>query len=82
MTPQEALELEDRIVHCLPNHELKEAAYLAFDAMREQEQREQGCGWCDYFERDRQFLIGEGNGMYKELIYQFCPMCGRRLEEV
>jgi hypothetical protein len=59
----------------------KEALNLAIAALREQEQRAQGCGWCDHFELDPQYLIGEGNGMYKELIFQFCPMCGRKLKE-
>lgn len=57
------------------------ATYMALAALREQEQREQGCGWCDHFELDPQYLIGEGNGMYKELIFHFCPMCGRKLKE-
>lgn len=56
-----------------------EAREVAIAALREQEQREQGCEWCFHFESDPQHLIGEGNGMYTELIYNFCPMCGRKL---
>lgn len=53
----------------------------AIAALREQEQREQGCDWCWHFSNDPQHLLSGGNGMYAEIIYKFCPMCGRKLLE-
>ena len=38
-------------------------------ALREQEERSKGCDWCGFF--------FDHSGKF-----QFCPQCGRRLEEV
>lgn len=48
--------------------------------LREKEEKEP-CAWCFRFAKDRQYLLSEGNGMYKDAVFEFCPMCGRRLEE-
>lgn len=40
---------------------------------------EDECEWCYHFKCDPQYLIGEGNGIYRELIFKYCPMCGREL---
>lgn len=41
---------------------------LAQDALREQEERSKGCDWCEFF--------FDHSGKF-----QFCPQCGRRLED-
>lgn len=45
----------------------------------EEEQRAD-CEWCWHFKNDPQHLFSEGDGMYKELVYKFCPACGKGLE--
>ena len=42
---------------------------MAIAALREQEERSKGCDWCGFF--------FDHSGKF-----QFCPQCGRRLEEV
>ena len=54
---------------------------VAIEALREKQERESGCEWCNYFEQDRQMLISRGNGMYEEFMRSFCPNCGKRLKE-
>ena len=34
---------------------------------------------CDCFERNPQWLVSNGNGVYEEYIYKYCPLCGRKL---
>lgn len=46
-----------------------ESLDMAISALREQEERSKGCEWCDFF--------FDHSGKF-----QFCPQCGRRLEEV
>lgn len=57
-----------------------EAFTMAIAALREQEQREHGCEWCWHFSNDPQHLLSLGNGMYTEIIYKFCPMCGVKMD--
>jgi hypothetical protein len=61
------------------------AALREQDHIREVTKMIEPCEWCRHFEgdsRSRIYLLSEGNGMYKEAMFEFCPMCGRRLEEV
>lgn len=59
----------------------REVCDQSIAALQEQEHKGNGCSWCWHFQCDPQHLISEGNGRYRELIYQFCPICGRKLEE-
>lgn len=71
-----------------------QAAALAIAALREQEERSKGCEWC---KKDRVLCWDSGGeevcianqGKLPVLgtddwgfAIKFCPMCGRRLEEV
>lgn len=58
-----------------------EATILSLTALREQEEREQGCEWCYNFQTDPHFYVGEGNGQYTDVVFKFCPMCGRELQK-
>ena len=79
MNREEAIGRYDRIRYNLLNSDDKAAVDVAFDALMEQEEKEP-CEWCFHFVNDRQYLVSQGNGMYKEAMFEFCPMCGRRLE--
>lgn len=57
-----------------------EAWEMATAALREQEERSKGCNWCWHFQNDPQYLVSRGNGMYDEVIFEYCPVCGRKLE--
>lgn len=46
MTREEAIERYDRIRYNLLNREDKAAVDVAFDALKEQEERSKGCGYC------------------------------------
>ena len=59
---------------------ISEACVLAVAALREQEERSKGCRWCWHFQNDPQYLVSKGNGMYDEVIFKFCPVCGKKLE--
>lgn len=48
--------------------ELCTAVDVAIAALMEQEERSKGCDWCEFF--------FDHSGKF-----QFCPQCGRRLEE-
>ena len=69
---------------------------LALAALREQEQREQGCEFCNNRDADTLWEPGEDhefrlyqNGLYyfdhafgwEGTEVNFCPMCGRKLKE-
>lgn len=45
-------------------------------------ERKDKCSMCSEFENNRQWLVSTGNGMYLEYIYEYCPICGRKLGEV
>ena len=75
--------------------ELSEAFRMAISALREQEQRSTGCEWCESLDKkNRDFKCGDilargvvehtfwGDGRWYMREPKFCPMCGRRLEEV
>lgn len=90
MTPEEALGRYDRIRYNLLNHDDKVATDIAFDALREKVARSQKCPYCDVAKanegvRNTALWVKEAQTnkwtmMGKKLL--FCPMCGRRLEEV
>lgn len=90
MTREEAIHrIKDHMVHHgigrFPHMLLAEAMKMAISALREQEEQSKAelsepCEWCWHFAQDPQHLFAEGNGRYRELIYQFCPNCGRKLE--
>lgn len=63
------------------NQSDRNAIDMAITALLEQEQREQGCERCDDFQKDPHFYVSEGNGQYTDVVFKFCPMCGRRLED-
>ena len=85
MTRAEAIEiLYNEIPGCgekvtYKESERCEAYTIAITALREQEQEEQGCEWCDDFQKDPHFYVSEGNGQYTDVVFKFCPMCGKRL---
>ena len=47
---------------------------MAIAALREQEERSKGCHRCNTFDKERRLQVN--------LLADFCPQCGRRLEEV
>lgn len=57
-----------------------DAMEMAIAALREQEERSKGCEWCWHFQSDPQYLVSRGNGMYEEVTFKLCPVCGRKLE--
>lgn len=42
-------------------------------------ERKEKCFMCDCFERNPQWLVSNGNGVYEEYIYKYCTLCGRKL---
>lgn len=66
----------------------RKGAYLSNAIVRlaeledEAERREEGCEWCSYYDVERQDLIANGNGMYDEVIFRYCPVCGKELKEL
>ena len=52
---------------------------LTYEELFATEERAE-CEWCWHFKNDPQHLFSEGDGMYKELVYKFCPACGKGLE--
>lgn len=80
-----------------PTYQIEVALDTAIAALREQEERSKGCDWCypnklcgtclhnvDYHEdgtdKCSATLYEVPCSHYKS--FPFCPMCGRRLEEV
>ena len=75
-----------------------DAMYSAMDALREQEERSKGCEYCKEYksivEEDGSFISFDATlskGVFLEACTPdvvleakvlFCPVCGRRLEEV
>lgn len=57
-----------------------DALVMAIAALREQEERSKGCEWCWHFQSDPQYLVSRGDGMYEEVTFKLCPVCGRKLE--
>ena len=75
--------------------ETEAALDMAIAALREQEERSKGCEWCESLDKkNRDFKNGDilargvvehtfwGDGRWYMQEPKFCPMCGRRLEEV
>ena len=67
---------------------VERAIDMAIAALREQEQREQGCDWCNDLQSRPchacsigydHFDCGKGHPRFKMLPYKYCPMCGRKL---
>lgn len=52
----------------------------AISALQEREERSKGCERCQIFENDPQFLFSRGNGQYDEIMFKYCPVCGRKLK--
>ena len=82
MTREEAIKrIEDHMIHHhmgeYPHIFIGEALDMAIAALREQEEREKGCKFCDNGE---QYSTYDKYGT--NLTLAFCPMCGQRLEEV
>lgn len=97
MTREEAIkELESYADHSWGG--LSEAFELAIVALKEQEERSKGCEYCKEYksivEKDGSFISFDATlskGIFLEACtpdivleakVPFCPMCGRRLEEV
>lgn len=49
-------------------------------ALQERIERETVCDWCQRFEDDPQYLVSRGNGQYDEVMFEYCPVCGRKLK--
>lgn len=56
------------------------AVEVALAALQEREERSKGCERCQIFENDPQFLFSRGNGQYDEIMFKYCPVCGRKLK--
>ena len=60
----------------------KEALNVAIAALREQEQREQGCEYCNGLpdvQREDFTMPNASKKDYDIVKINFCPMCGRKL---
>lgn len=55
----------------------RQAIHMAIAALREQEEKEP-CEACKFFADARE----QDFGLYESVVFEFCPVCGRRLEEV
>ena len=59
---------------------LREACQMAIAALREQEQREQGCSGCrGAVYTDELFEVTNPHGVEVDVQFNFCPVCGRKL---
>ena len=78
-----------------PASKMSKALDMAISALREQEERSKGCEWCESRnKKTKDFKCGDllargvvehtfwGDGRWYTKEPKFCPMCGRRLEEV
>ena len=75
-----------------PASKMSEALGMAISALREQEERSKGCEYCDDPHPARTCIVGNmeqvlvGTSFSIAQVWtrelKFCPMCGRRLEEV
>ena len=82
MTREEAIHRirEHMMIHCIgvyPHIKIGEALDMAISALREQEYKEP-CDGCRFFADARE----QDFGLYETVVFEFCPVCGRRLEEV
>lgn len=78
----EALRYNAR-VYC-SKHEMRSWMEKAADCIEkldvEREERARGCERCQIFENYPQFLCSRGDGQYDEVIFKYCPVCGRPLK--
>lgn len=87
MTREEAikrLETCDECGDCLTCAEHDEAVQMAIAALREQEERSKGCEFCAETLKRFDHVLAVADYCEDDIVYEprFCPMCGRRLEEV
>lgn len=56
---------------------------MAIAALKEQEERKP-CKWCEDMDEVYEIVcyLPHDNGSATDIPLRFCPMCGRRLEEV
>jgi len=84
MERAEAIEILDRIalrnVFCTLDEEPLEAFWMATEALREQEQREQGCEVCSHG-KYLTAIFTDQNGGDRLMLFKFCPNCGRKMPE-
>ena len=83
MTDREAIKVMKWYTECVDHEIMNECYYghlTAISALQEREERAIGCEWCKFFKNDPQFLFSRGNGRYDELMFEFCPICGRKLK--
>ena len=81
MTDSEAIETIEYARAFNENHtRLMVALDCAITALQEREERSERCERCQMFENDPQFLCSRGNGQYDEVIFKYCPVCGRPLK--
>lgn len=81
MTDREAIEiLREEHRYCLEPCYVMNAIKHAISALQEREERSKGCERCQIFENDPQFLFSRGNGQYDEIMFKYCPVCGRKLK--
>lgn len=61
-----------------------DALYMAIAALREQEERSRGCEFCAETLKRFDHVLAVADYCEDDIVYEpkFCPMCGRRLEEV
>ena len=72
--------------------DVDDALEMAISALKEQEERSEGCDYCNELHPARDCIIGNVERMLvgrsfadayvQEREVKFCPICGRRLEEV
>ena len=87
MTREEAikrLETCDECGDCLTCAAHDEALDMAISALREQEERSKGCEFCAETLKRFDHVLAVADYCEDDIVYEpkFCPMCGRRLEEV
>lgn len=90
MTREEAIWYLQPIADSASLERYKEALGMAIAALREQEERSKGCMYCDIAKANAG-VINKALWMKESETHkwtlcgkrlEFCPMCGRRLEEV
>jgi len=71
------------------NKEFHDTVPLLFQALREKQEREKGCDYCKTMKNlpfEEHDVYIDGNGKLdvdddEDFQLNFCPMCGRKLEE-
>ena len=87
MTREEAierLEFHKQVWMMVGGLDLSKVLDMAIAALREQEERSKGCEFCAETLKRFDRVLAVADYCEDDIVYEpkFCPMCGRRLEEV